>query len=165
LLETTALLILMLAAGAASFAIVIRSGPLGTTAWLATPVWTIRADDEKLSEAAGLARATLVALAAAHRSADYTAFRARSAPAFQTAHSTEALARIFAGQRSSGIDLAAVAERAPRWEAEPRLDGEDLLMMTALYPAGELYSVRLDLVVQAVAGQWKLYDIDLSLRR
>ncbi|RMG12985.1 MAG: hypothetical protein D6731_12935 [Planctomycetota bacterium] len=96
----------------------------------------------------------LAALAAAVKGGDFAAFRDRLAASFRAENDAAALAEAFGPLREHLALLERAPTRVPRWRVAPRLDPNDELVLSAVYP-DEDARVRIDARYRYEEKAWK----------
>ncbi len=107
--------------------------------------------------------ATMVAVQQANESGNYSVLRDISSPSFQAANDPSRLAQIFAGIRSTNIDLSNTLLLAPTYTRPPAIDDKRMLHLEGgfgLRPTAVLFS----LTFEWVSNRWKLFGIQLGAR-
>jgi hypothetical protein len=108
-----------------------------------------------------LIRSTLLTLNDANQSGNYTALRDLAAPDFQARNTAADLSQIFSDLRRRNVDLHGAALLAPQLTAVPALDQRGFLHLAGYFPT-QPQQINFELLVQAVAKQWRLYGISIS---
>lgn len=103
---------------------------------------------------------TMIAVDQANKSGNYSVLRDLAAPGFQASNDPARLTQIFAGLRSTNIDLSNTLLLAPTYTARPTMVQADVLRMQGYFglrPA----SVRFELIFQWIAGRWRLFGVSI----
>ncbi|MGN6818638.1 MAG: hypothetical protein ACTHJR_08200 [Sphingomonas sp.] len=106
---------------------------------------------------------TMVAIQQADESGNYSVLRDIASPSFQVANDPSRLTQIFAGIRSTNIDLSNCLLLAPTYLQPPAMDSKGMLRLTGacgLRPTAVVF----DLTFQWVANRWKLFGVSLGAR-
>lgn len=123
------------------------------------PVSTAPLPDETMR--ARLIWSTMIAIQQANESGNYTVLRDIAAPEFQAMNDPSRLSQIFAGIRSTHIDLSETLLRAPTYTQSPTIDKAGRMHLTGAFglrPTGVFY----DLTFEWVSNQWKLFGVSLG---
>lgn len=105
----------------------------------------------------------MVAVQQANESGNYSVLRDISSPAFQAVNDPSKLGQIFAGIRSTNIDLSNTLLLAPTYSKAPTIDNQGMMHLEGgfgLRPTAVLFS----LTFQWVSNRWKLFGIALGAR-
>ena len=106
-----------------------------------------------------LLRNTLISLNDALQTGNFTVFRDRSAPGFQSANSPERLAKAFADLASRRIDLSPVTVVTPQLTANPSLDqNQGMLRLQGYFPLRP-QPIAFEVLYQSVDGRWRLFGL------
>ena len=135
------------------------AAPPNTT--YSAPVSTQPLPDEL--QRARLIWSVLVAVQQANESGNYSVLRDISSPGFQAANDPSKLSTIFAGIRSTNIDLSNTLLLAPTYTKPPEIDNRGMMHLEGgfgLRPTAVLFS----LTFQWVSNRWKLFGIALGAR-
>jgi hypothetical protein len=108
-----------------------------------------------------LIRSTLLALAHADTTGNYTVLRDLGAPSFQAVNSAARLSEIFANLRAQRLDLSQLAVLEPQLTIPPQLDARGLLHIDGTFPS-TMPQISFSLVFEPVAGQWRIFGISLN---
>lgn len=109
-----------------------------------------------------LVRSTLLTLADAVQTGNFTVLRDKGAPGFRDANSAAKLSQIFASMMAQGIDLTAVSVLTPVLAEPPQLDQQNgMLRIKGSFP-GQPVRIDFDLMFQAVGGRWMLFGISAN---
>src|SRR3569623_1629176 len=106
---------------------------------------------------------TMVAVEQANESGNYSVLRDISSPSIQVVNAPSTLAQIFAGIRSTNIDLSNVLLLAPPYSPAPAIDNRGMLHLEGgfgLRPTAVLFS----LTYQWGSNRWRLCGISLGAR-
>lgn len=125
------------------------------------PVSTQPLPDEL--QRARLIWSVMLAVQQANESGNYSVLRDISSPSFQTANDPSRLSQIFAGIRSTNIDLSNTLLLAPTYTRPPGIDNKGMMHLEGgfgLRPTAVLFS----LTFQWVSNRWKLFGISLGAR-
>lgn len=109
-----------------------------------------------------LVRSTLLSLADANRSGNYSVLRDLASPAFAERNTAADLAQTFAAIRTAKVDLAAAALIEPVLDGAPLLE-EGRLRLKGVVPA-KPQVILFDLSFEAVAGTWRLFSLSVAAR-
>ncbi len=107
--------------------------------------------------------ATMVAVQQANESGNYSVLRDIASPSFQAANDPSRLTQIFAGIRSTNIDLSNTLLLAPTYTRPPTIDDKRMLHLEGgfgLRPTAVLFSFTFEWV----SNRWKLFGIQLGAR-
>lgn len=110
-----------------------------------------------------LVRSTLLSLADANRSGNYTVLRDLASPAFAERNTAADLAQTFMAIRAAKIDLAAAAVIEPVLEGPPLLQDGQRLRLKGVVPT-KPQLILFDLAFEAVAGNWRLHALSVAAR-
>jgi hypothetical protein len=105
----------------------------------------------------------MVAIEQANESGNYSVLRDISSPSFQAANDPSRLTQIFAGIRSTNIDLSNTLLLAPTYTQPPAIDGRGMMRLSGgfgLRPTAVLF----DLTFQWVSNRWRLFGVSLGAR-
>jgi hypothetical protein len=109
-----------------------------------------------------LLRNTLIGLNDALQTANFTVFRERSAPGFQSANSPERLAKAFADLAARRIDLSTVSVTTPQLTANPTLDQtQGMLRLQGYFPL-QPAPIAFEMLYQSVDGRWRLFGLSVQ---
>lgn len=108
-----------------------------------------------------LIRSSLVALAHANETGNYTVLRDLAAPGFSSANTAATLAQSFAGLRASGADVLAVTVLTPQLRAAPQRTPQGMLTLSGHLPT-EPVPLTFDLIYQSVQGRWRLFGLSVQ---
>lgn len=114
-------------------------------------------------ELAQLIWSTMVMIEQANASGNYTVLRDNSATGFQINNDPAKLAQIFAGLRSTRIDLSTTLLTAPRYTAPPRQLRADVFQVQGYFPLRPR-TVVFDLAFQWQNGRWRLFGVSVEPR-
>ena len=148
-------------AGAAALLVAAMAPSLGEQA---APVPAAAPTSAPAEPAAGvliLIRSTLLALAHANATGNYTVLRDLGAPGFQAVNSAARLSEIFSSLRAQRLDLSQLAVLEPQLSNPPQLDAKGLLRIDGIYPS-TAPQIAFSLVFEPVAGQWRLFGISVN---
>jgi hypothetical protein len=109
-----------------------------------------------------LIRSTLLALAHANATGNYTVLHDLGGPSFQAVNSAARLSEIFSNLRAQRLDLSQLAVLEPQPTIPPQLDARGLLHVDGTYPS-TMPQINFSLIFEPVAGQWRLFGISLNL--
>lgn len=112
-------------------------------------------------ELAKLIWSTLAAVDHANLAGNYSVLRDLASPNFQVANDSARLAQIFAGVRSSGLELSNAMLLAPTYTTPPVMVAPNVLRVQGLFglrPTG----ITFDLQYEWVAGRWRLFGISVG---
>jgi hypothetical protein len=109
-----------------------------------------------------LLRNTLIGLNDALQTGNFTVFRERSAPGFQSANSPERLAQAFADLAARRVDLSTVSVTTPQLSANPELDqAKGMLHLKGYFPLRPS-PIAFEVLYQSVDGRWRLFGISVQ---
>lgn len=111
-----------------------------------------------------LTRATLVALAHANETNDYSVLYALTAPSFRASNTEVGLASAFAPLRAARIDLLQATVIEPTFNPAPFIESGNRLVVrgaVAIQPA----PMRFELTFEPVDGVWRLSGLALEPSR
>ena len=111
-------------------------------------------------ELAKLIWGTIAAVDNANQSGNYSVLRDLAATGFQINNNPARLAEIFAGLRSSKIDLSNALLVAPSYTAPPQMVQPDVLYLRGYFGIRPT-SVEFELYYQWMAGKWRLYGVSI----
>lgn len=111
-------------------------------------------------ELAKLIWGTIAAVDNANQSGNYSVLRDLSATGFQVNNNPARLSEIFAGLRSSKIDLSNALLVAPSYTAPPQMVQPDVLYLRGYFGIRPT-SVEFELYYQWMAGKWRLYGVSI----
>jgi len=106
---------------------------------------------------------TMIAIEQANESGNYSVLRDISSPSFQVANDPSRLTEIFAGIRSTNIDLSNTLLLAPSYRQPPGIDGKGMMHLNGAFGLRPT-AVLFDLTFQWVANRWKLFGVSLGAR-
>lgn len=106
---------------------------------------------------------TMVAIQQANESGNYSVLRDISAPSFQMANDPSRLSQIFAGIRSTNIDLSNTLLLAPTYRLPPGIDNRGMMHLDGAFGLRPT-AVLFDLTFQWVTNRWVLFGVSLSAR-
>ncbi len=109
-------------------------------------------------ELAKLVWSTMCAVDHANQAGNYSVLRDLSAPGFQINNDSAALATVFAGIRSSRLDLSNTLLLAPTYSEAPRMLADNVLQVKGFFGLRPS-AIQFDLQFQWVQGKWRLYGI------
>ncbi len=109
-------------------------------------------------ELARLVWSTMAAVGQANETGNYSVLRDLSAPGFQAANDQSKLTQIFAGLRTSGIDLSVTLLATPIYRAPPRMAQPGLLQLTGTFGLRP-QSVNFEMLYQWIGGKWRLFGV------
>jgi len=107
-----------------------------------------------------LIRSTLLALAHANATGNYTVLRDLGAPSFQAVNTAARLSEIFSNLRAQRLDLSQLAVLEPQLTTPPQLDARGLLRIEGTYLT--IPPLTFSLAFESVAGQWRLFGVSLN---
>ena len=107
-----------------------------------------------------LIRSSLLALAHANATGNYTVLRDLATPSFQAVNTAARLSEIFSNLRAQRLDLAQLAVLEPQLTIPPQRDARGMLRIEGTYPTTPL--LTFSLVFEPVDGQWRLFGISLN---
>lgn len=109
-----------------------------------------------------LLRNTLIGLNDALQTGNFTVFRDRAAPGFQSANSPERLVQAFADLAKRRIDLSTVSVITPQLAANPVLDqSRGMLRMQGVFPLQPV-PIAFEVLYQSVGGRWRLFGLSVQ---
>jgi hypothetical protein len=109
-----------------------------------------------------LLRNTLIGLNDALQTGNFTTFRERSAPGFQSANSPERLVQAFNDLASRRIDLSTVSVTTPQLTANPTLDKvQGMLRLQGYFPL-QPTPIAFEVLYQSVDGRWRLFGLSVQ---
>jgi hypothetical protein len=109
-----------------------------------------------------LLRNTLIGLNDALQTGNFTVFRERSAPGFQSANSPERLAQAFADLAARRVDLSTVSVTTPQLSANPALDqAKGMLHLKGYFPLRPS-PIAFEVLYQSVDGRWRLFGVSVQ---
>ena len=108
-----------------------------------------------------LIRSTLLALAHANATGNYTVLRDLGAPGFQAVNTAARLSEIFSNLRAQHLDLSYLAVLEPQLTTPPQRDARGFLRIDGTYPS-TMPQFAFSLVFEPVDGQWRLFGISLN---
>lgn len=108
-----------------------------------------------------LIRSTLLALAHANATGNYTVLRDLGAPSFQAFNTAARLSGIFSNLRAQHLDLSYLAVLEPQLTTPAQRDAEGFLHIDGTYPS-TMPQLTFSLVFEPVEGQWRLFSISLN---
>lgn len=106
---------------------------------------------------------TMIAIEQANESGNYSVLRDIASPSFQVANDPSRLTQIFAGIRSTNIDLSNALLLAPTYREPPAIDGKGMLRLTGAFGLRPT-AVLFDLTFQWVSNRWRLFAVSLGAR-
>lgn len=106
---------------------------------------------------------TMIAVEQANESGNYSVLRDIASPSFQAANDPSRLTQIFAGIRSTHIDLSNALLLAPSYSRPPTIDSHGMLHLTGTFGLRPT-AVLFDLTFQWVMNRWTLFGISLGAR-
>jgi hypothetical protein len=104
---------------------------------------------------------TMAAVDQANQTGNYSVLKDLGAPGFQTNNDSAKLAQVFAGLRSSGVDLSNTLLLAPTYRSQPRLVQPNMMQVQGMFtlrPTG----VNFEFLYQWVGGKWRLFGVGIS---
>lgn len=104
---------------------------------------------------------TMLAVDHANRSGNYSVLRDMSAQGFQINNNAARLAEIFAGIRTSRIDLSNALLVPPTYTEPPRQIQADVFQVKGIFQLRPT-SIYFDMYYQWEQGRWKLFGIDIQ---
>ncbi|ANY21242.1 hypothetical protein A6F68_02752 [Tsuneonella dongtanensis] len=104
---------------------------------------------------------TLLAVDHANKSGNYSVLRDMSAQGFQINNDPARLAQVFAGLRTSGIDLSNSLVLAPTFFEAPRQIQADVFEVKGVFQLRPS-AIQFDIFYQWEQGRWKLFGIDIQ---
>lgn len=108
-----------------------------------------------------LIKSALIALDQANKTGNYTVLRDLGAPGFQV-NTAAKLAEIFANLRRDNLDLSGVVVIDPQLNMLPEIEPNGMLHMIGFFPSVPT-QVNFELGFAPVGGQWRLFQIAISL--
>ena len=106
-------------------------------------------------------RSSLVALAHANQTGNYSVLNALGSANFRAANPPANLAQTFANYRTNRIDLSPILYLAPQLSYQPAIqDGR--LRLTGFFPSQPM-RVNFDLSFEPEQGGWRLFGISVNL--
>ena len=108
-----------------------------------------------------MVRSSLLALAHANETGNYTVLRDLGAPAFQTANTAAKLSAIFTDLRERNIDLSGIAYLAPQMTDAPTITPQGLLSISGSIPSRPA-ALTFQLSYQVVGPRWRLFGIAVN---
>lgn len=108
-----------------------------------------------------LVQSYMVALSQANLTGNYSILHAFGAPEFQQRNSPEKLSQIFSHLQKQNVDLTPIILYSPTLVREPAFDDNGMLHLTGYYKT-EPQQVHFELILQPVAGVWRLYSISVK---
>ncbi len=109
-----------------------------------------------------LVRTTVIALAHANRTGNYTVLRELGSPGFRRANTAARLAEIFADLRKRNLDIGPTVLFPVRLTRPAAIDKQGMLRLTGLFPTRPM-SVAFDLAYERVQGRWLLFGISIKV--
>lgn len=106
---------------------------------------------------------TMAAIDHANQSGNYSVLRDNASPGFQTLNDPARLTQVFAGLRSSRIDLANTLLLAPTYAAAPAIAGPGVMRLQGYFGLRPT-AVYFDLYFQWVGGRWRLHGVSVTPR-
>jgi hypothetical protein len=106
---------------------------------------------------------SMVAIQQANESGNYSVLRDIASPSFQVANDPSRLTQIFAGIRSTNIDLSNTLLLAPAYRQPPAIDGKGMMHLSGAFGLRPT-AVLFDFTFQWVANRWKLFGVSLGAR-
>ena len=110
-----------------------------------------------------LVRGTMIALAQAHETNNYTVLRDLGAPGFQSANAPQRLSEIFSSVRSQGVDIGVILIVPPELSAPPSMDKNGMIRLTGFFPTDP--RVNFDLLYVLVGNKWRHFGLSMSLTK
>ncbi len=110
-----------------------------------------------------LIRATLLAVAQANATGNYSVLRDLGVPSFQMANTSARLAEVFATLRRRKLDLTPVLFYEPKLVRSPAIDENRRLRLTGFIDSRP-EQVRFDMLFESLAGQWRLFGLAVDMR-
>ena len=104
---------------------------------------------------------TMAAIDHANQSGNYSVLRDNAAPGFQIINNPARLAEIFAGLRTSRIDLSNTLLLAPSYSAPPAVVEKDVIRVRGAFGLRPT-AITFDLFYQWVQGKWRLYGVSIG---
>lgn len=104
---------------------------------------------------------TMAAIDHANQSGNYSVLRDNAAPGFQILNNPARLAEIFAGLRTSRIDLSNTLLLAPSYSAPPAVVEKDVIRVQGAFGLRPT-AITFDLFYQWVQGKWRLYGVSIG---
>ena len=108
-----------------------------------------------------LIRSSLLALAHANETGNYTVLRDLAAPTFQNANTAARLSAIFASLREQNVDLQIAAAVTPQLMQEPLITPQAMLVVTGFLPT-QPQQINFQLSFQPVNGRWRLFGLNVQ---
>lgn len=108
-----------------------------------------------------LIRSYLIALNQANVTGNYSVLREMGAPGFQEANSAAKLSEIFAQLRDSKLDISPIMLVVPKLFRKPEIGAKGRLRVSGYFPT-EPQRVNFNLLLEFVAGRWRLFGISAS---
>lgn len=112
-------------------------------------------------ELARLVWSTMSAIGQANETGNYSVLRDLSAPGFQIANDQSKLTQIFAGLRSSGVDLSVTLLATPVYRVPPRMVQPGTLQLVGTFGLRP-QSVNFELLYQWTSGKWRLFGVGVA---
>lgn len=112
-------------------------------------------------ELARLVWATMAAVGQANETGNYSVLRDLAAPGFQAANDQSKLTQIFAGLRTSGIDLTTTLLATPMYRVSPRVVQSGLLQVQGMFGLRPR-SVNFEMLYQWSNGRWRLFGVAIA---
>ncbi|MGN3975318.1 hypothetical protein [Tsuneonella sp. SYSU-LHT278] len=134
------------------------AGAQGVPAVQAPPASRPVPDQLELSK---LIWSTMLAVDHANRSGNYSVLRDLGAQGFQINNDAARLGQIFAGLRSSRIDLSNSLLVPPTYTEPPRQIQPDVFEVKGLFQLRPT-ALQFDMYFQWEQGRWKLFGIDIQ---
>ena len=108
-----------------------------------------------------LVRGSMIALAQAHMTNNYSVLRDLGAPGFQAANSAQKLSEIFTSVRGQGVDIGVILVVTPELTQPPLMDKNGMLRLTGFFPTSP--RVNFDLLYVPVGNTWRHFGLSMSL--
>lgn len=110
-----------------------------------------------------LVRSTLIALDQANKTGNYSVLRDLGSPDFQRMNSDAKLAEAFAGQRSTGLDLAAALVLEPTMTFAPQADKNGLLRLAGFFPVNGDMKLNFEILFQGYDRRLLLAGLSVNV--
>jgi hypothetical protein len=108
-----------------------------------------------------LVRTTLVALAQANYTGNYTVLHGLCTPAMQAASSPADLAIAFTALRRQAVDLTPSLALAPVYAAPAGMSPQGVLTVAGAFPS-QPYQIAFEMAFQPVNGHWRIDGLKVS---
>jgi len=110
-----------------------------------------------------LIQTTMAAVSQANATGNCSVLHDLAAPSFQPANPTHKLSQIFAGLRTSGVDITPVILFKPILSAPPAFNADGMLHLAGYYDT-EPRNVVFEMLSTLVGAKWRLYGIAVNTR-